>query len=451
MSWVGFGLPRCRFAVLLLILSISRAHGMDLLQAYQQAWKNDATFQASKHAFDAALQSIPQARSGLLPQVSLGGKEGLTHASTTFSGLSPVRRKVRERNWSLRLDQPVFDLSKIYAYGVAKYSVQQAQAKLSEAQSDLIIRVTKAYFDVLVAEEAETAAKKHVSATQQQLDQAQKGFHSGMASVTDVYEAKARLELARSQAISAANDVDDSCAELQKITNEWPAKLQGLRSKVLIPQPLPDDLQAWMRRASKSNPRVEEKRAELAADDEQVKRMRAGYLPTVDLSASYGGNYSSDNLSSPEDYSTRYRSWELDLQVNMPLYSGGATSSRVTQAIDRKSQTESELDAARRQAATDARRAFSGVKNGLARVSALKSSLQSSQSAVKGNEVGYRFGLRINTDVLNSQDQVFKTLHELIKARYDTLLEGLKLKAAVGTLSDADLTAINSLLTRAEE
>ena len=426
------------------------AQATDLLQIYRMAQRNDPTFQAARHAFVAALQAIPQARAGLLPNVGLEGSDGLTRASTAFSDLAPVDRRIHTCTWTRRLAQPVFNLEKFDAYRQSRFAVQRARAQLAQAQADLILRVARAYFNVLVAQEEVTAAQAQVSATRQQLGQAQRGYRAGTAAVTDVYEAKARLALARSQAVAAANDLEDRRAELQKITNAWPATLAALKSTAVIPVPLPDEPSAWMRQARERNPAVQAQQAALSEATAAISRARAGYLPTVDLVASYGDNYSSGNLTNPVNYSTRYRSGEVDLRVVMPLYAGGATQSKVAEAVAKREQAASALEAARRRAATEARQAFAGIKNGLAQIAALQSSLRSGESAVTGNEVGYRLGLRINLDVLNAQEQMYVTLRDLAKARYDTLLQGLKLKAAAGSLSEADLVTLNALLAGGE-
>ncbi|MGA7180287.1 MAG: TolC family outer membrane protein [Thiobacillaceae bacterium] len=429
----------------LLALSLP-VQASDLLRIYQTAQANDPTFQAARHAFDAAAQKLPQARAGLLANASLNGNDGRTHASTEFSGVSPVTRDIRNWTWTLQLNQPVVHLENLYSYRESGYLVEQAQAQFEQARADLILRVAQAYFDVLVAQEAVTAADAQVSAMQEQLAQTQHGYTAGTSAVTDVDEAKSRFELARFQAVSAANELDAKRSELQKITGEWPGTLAGFQAAKVIPQPTPDDPQAWIGQAKNDNPAVHAQQAALKAAEAEISRSRSGHLPTLDLTASYGGNYSSDNLTNPVDYSTLYKSWQAGLQLAIPIYAGGATSSKVVEAMAKREQSAAELEAARRQAATDARQAFEGIKNGLAQVDALESALRSGQSAVKGNVVGYRVGLRINSDVLNAQQQVYTTLHDLAKARYDTLFQGLKLKAAAGNLSEADVGTINALL-----
>ena len=136
------------------------------------------------------------------------------------------------------------------------------------------------------------------------------------------------------------------------------------------------------------------------------------------------------------------------MQVTVPLFAGGSTNSKVTEAIANKNRAEAQLEIAKRQAATDARQAYSGIINGLAQIEALESAVDSSASAVEGNKQGYKFGIHINIDILNAERQLYTAKRDLIKARYDTLIQGLKLKAAVGTLTEADVAGINQLLVK---
>jgi outer membrane protein len=203
-----------------------------------------------------------------------------------------------------------------------------------------------------------------------------------------------------------------------------------------------------MDHARTDNASVRAQTAALAAAKVDIKKNRSDYLPTIDLTSSYGSNYASNSLTTPNDYATRSKSLQIGLQVNIPLYSGGMTNARVSEAVANAGKARADLEAASRQAATDAQQAFAGVVNGLAQIDALNSAVESGESAVKGNRAGYHLGIRINLDVLNAEQQLYAAKKDLAKARYDTLLQGLKLKAAAGNLEEADLLGINDFLVR---
>lgn len=433
-------------SVFLLCGVVSVAKAGDLLQVYRSAQRNDPTFRAAQADFAAASQQLPQARAGLLPKVNLSAGEDESLGTSTFDNQSSVGRRIHTWNWTLKLDQPLIKLDRYYAYRESGFAVAQARARLALAQSKLILRVAKAYFGVLTAKEGLKAAKARVMAMRQQLARARHGFRAGLAAVTDVYEAKSRVELARAQVLEALNKLSDRRAALQKITGTWPTALAALKMTAVIPQPMPDNLSDWIQNASRNNPAVLAGEAALAAATAEVARQRAGYLPSVDLTASYGRNYSSGNLTTLQDYSSQSKSWQVGVRVVVPLFAGGATNAAVSGALAKRDGALARLQGARRQAAMEARQAFSGIESGVARTRALRASLLAAKKAVKGNAVGYRLGIRTNTDVLKAQEQLYATLHDLAKARYDTLFQGLKLKAAVGSLSVHDLERLDALL-----
>jgi outer membrane protein len=135
-------------------------------------------------------------------------------------------------------------------------------------------------------------------------------------------------------------------------------------------------------------------------------------------------------------------------QFAMPIFEGGINSSKIRESLANRDKLAAQLEETRRKAGADARQAYADVLNGLTQIEALQSAVESGESAVKGNQAGYKRGIRINSDVLNAQQQLFSTKRDLVKARYDTLLAGLKLKASVGDLTEADVMGINQLLMR---
>ena len=344
------------------------------------------------------------------------------------------------------MTQPLLRADTIYAYKESGYLVEQAEAQYAQAKQDLLVRVAQAYFAVNVATDAIGAADAQVAALEEQLAQVTRGVKLGTHSQTDTDDTKSRLGSARSQRVSAQNDLESARAELEKIVGARIENLATLQPELTPPPPSPADPRSWMDQARNANPAVIAQHAALEAARQDIKRNRAGHLPTLDLVANVGSNYASHSLTTPDDFSTRATQHEVGVQLNVPIYSGGAINSKVREATATMLKAESDLEAASRQAATDAQQAYAGVMNGLAQVEALNTAVESGQSAVKGNRAGYRLGIRINVDVLNAQQQLFSAERDLSKARYETLLQGLKLKAATGSLSEADLMAVNAML-----
>lgn len=177
-----------------------------------------------------------------------------------------------------------------------------------------------------------------------------------------------------------------------------------------------------------------------------VRRNRAEYLPTLDLTASHGKSHSSGSLTTPADYTTAVTSQQAGVQLNFPIFAGGGTSARVSEAIANKSKARADMETARRQVAADARQAYAGIENGLSQVEALESTVDSSRNSVKGNRAGFGLGIRMNSDVLNAEQQLYTAQRDLAKARYDTLFQGFKLKAAAGILAEPDVAEVSAQL-----
>lgn len=433
-------------AVAAFIAGTGPAQAEDLLDIYRKAQHRDAVFEAARHAMEAAAEKVPQARAALLPTLSLNGNNGRQKGDASFSSAPYVDRQVRSSGASLQLSQPIFRFGSWIAYEQADAQVRQSAAQFAQVEQELILRVAQAYFDVLVAQESVTVAVSQLNAVEQQLGLAKRNYEVGMATVTDVHEAKSRFDLARAQRISAVNEHDSRQAELERILGEAPGPLAFLRKDAVLPHPQPADMSAWLSGARDAHPLVRIQQAAQEVAEKEVEKSRAGHLPTLDLTASYGSNFSSGSMTSPADIATRSRSAQVGLQLSIPVFSGGGTNSRVREAASNLSKAGAELEAARRQAVALARQAFAGVTNGHAQIEALASAVESSKSSVDANKIGYKIGTRINIDVLNAEQQFFAAQRDLVKARTETLMQGLRLKAATGSLAEADVEALNRLL-----
>jgi len=421
-------------------------YATDLMQVYGQAQANDAVFESAGFTLQAAQEKVPQARSALLPSLGVNGDTSETRGGTTYTGTPEVTRSYKSYAWTLQLTQPVFRAEYYEAYDASKALAEQAVAQYAQAKQDLIVRVAQAYFDVVVAEEAVDAAAAQVRALNEQQQAANRSFSGGVASITDVDDSRSRAALADAQRVAAVDDLDSKLAALQAITGTEPVALAILDPDATPPNPEPKEVRSWVDEARQSNLNVIAARAAVDAAEFELKRTQALRLPNVDLIAAYGGNYSSGNIINPSNYASRVRDGQVSLQLSMPLLDGGGFKAQVHEARAKHRKAEAELDVAQRQAALDARQAYAGVLNGLAQVEALKAAVAAGANSVRGNRIGYGLGIRINSDVLNSEQQLYSARRDLAKARYDTLLQGLKLKAAAGELGQEDLRAINRML-----
>jgi outer membrane protein len=425
-----------------------QAHAADLLEIYHQAQANDPTFAVAFHGYEAAQEKFPQARAGNLPTVNLTGNRNFTDAQASFNGSAPAKQGVYAWTWAVQLTQPIMRPQNILAYYESEAQVESAAAEFAQAEQDMILRVAQAYFDVLVAQETVASAEVQLQAMQEQGVVARRGYELGTASITDSDEARAKADQARAQLIAARNDLEDKLTEIEKLTGKPVEMLAGLKPAVVMPKPEPFDVSPWVEQAKDNNPTVRAQFSALRAAGFTVTKAKAENFWTLDFVGSYGANYSSGNLSIPTPYETRIKSSVAGIQFTVPIFAGGLNSSHLREAVANQGKLSAQLEEARRKAGADARQAYAGIINGVAQAEALQSAVESGESSVKGNQAGYKLGLRINSDVLNAQQQLFVSKRDLAKAKYDTLLQGLKLKAAAGVLSEMDVQAINGLFGR---
>lgn len=423
---------------------VTASHAADLMQVYREAQENDAAFAAARHTAEAGREKLPQGRAGLLPNVGLSANTVWNENDIAFhNGHTLGKPRFNSNGYQLTLSQPLFRWQNWVAYDQSKLQVAQAEANLAQARQDLILRTAQAYFDVLNAGENLTAVRANKAAIVQQLELAKKSFEVGTATITDTHEAQARFDLANAQEIAAESDLEVKRRTLQAIIAKEPGTLAGLRKSAELTPPQPSDMNTWVNAAEKDSITVQVAQANADLAAREVDRQRAGHYPTLDLVANYGEakSFASTALGLID---TQYQN--VGLQLNVPLFQGGLVASRQREASANRAAAVSTLENVKRTAALSARQSYLGVANGLAQVRALKAALVSSQSALESNKLGYEVGVRINIDVLNAENQVYVTRRDLAKATFDTLLAQLRLKAAVGALSEDDVAQINALL-----
>jgi len=419
----------------------------DLLQIYREAQNNDATFAAARSTLEAGRERTPQARAGLLPTLSLSGNS-LWNKNDLYlrDGTLPpnlANPRFNSNGYTLTLSQPLFRWQNWVAYDQSKFQVAQAEANFVQAGQDLILRVAQAYFDVLYAQESLKAVQANKKSIGEQLESAKRNFEVGTSTIVDAQEAQARFDLAIAQEIAAESDLEVRQRTLQAIVGKEPGPLAPFRRGAELTPPQPADMKQWAAAAEKDNINVQIQMAAVEIATREVDRQRAGHYPTIDLVANKG---LSTAFASTVGGQLETNFENVGVQLNLPIFQGGAVVSRQSEASANRAAAESTLEQARRNAALQARQQYLGAANGLAQVRALRAALISSQSSLESNRLGFEVGVRINIDVLNADNQVFVTRRDLAKAVLDTLMSQLRLKAAVGTLSEDDVVAANALL-----
>lgn len=414
------------------------AQAADLLQIYKEALANDAQYASARSALTAGREKVVQGRAALLPAIGFSGSNYRNNSSTSLDGApNSIDHTFNSSNYTLSLSQPVFRWVNWEQYAQSKLAVAGSEAQFAQSQLDLIIRVAQAYFDVLAAQDTIDTVQAQKTATAEQLASAKRNFEVGTQTITDTHEAQARYDLILSQEFASRADLDNKRSALQSIIGQAPADLAGLRAGVTLSAPEPAFIAPWIESAEKQNYGVVGAQIALESAKREIAKSRAGHYPTLDavISANRSTTYGSGTNTN-----------SIGVQWNIPLFAGFSVDSHVRESIAMEEKSRNDLETTRRSAAQGARQAYRGVNSGLAQVKALEAAEVSSKSALESNKLGYQVGVRINIDVLNAQQQLYSTQRDLAKARYDTIMNGLRLKSAAGSLKEDDLATVNSLL-----
>lgn len=412
----------------------------DLLDVYRDALVNDPQYASARAEFEAGREFAVQGRAGLLPNIEAVGDVLRNRVdpdgapSQTFTS----------DNFGVELRQPIFRRQNWIVADQGALQTELSTVQFGLAHQDLILRVSEAYFNVLNAQDNLDAVTQLRTAAEEQREIAETSFEVGTVTITDVYEAQSRYDLAVARVIAAESELELSRHNLARIIGREPDELVGFRSGITLEPPTPNRSAEWVAAAETGAFGVQAQQIAREIATLEVDRARAGHYPTVDLVATQAWpNRPTGALSSS---TTRSSDTRVGVVLRLPVFEGGATVSREREAASLLVKADSDLEDARRLAALSARQAYLGVSSGLAEILALRAAEVSSLSSVEANRLGYEVGVRINIDVLNALTQLAETRLSLASARYNTVLSLLRLNAAAGTLSEDDLQTVNALL-----
>lgn len=424
------------------------AQAADLQETYRAAQANDPVFAAARAAQQAGQEKLSQGRSAMLPTVNLNASSTFNDMTTKYDPATPLMTNGNFRYNSsaagVTLVQPLFRQQSWLAYTSGELQALQAEAQFKLAEQDLILRVAQTYFDVLIAQDSLQLVAAQKEAISEQLQQAKRNFEVGSATITDTLEAQARFDLASAQEIAAQNNLEVRRRALQQMINAMPQELNALGAEFKLESPQPADMEKWVDDAQMNSLQLAIAKAGAELAEKDVARNRGGHYPTLDLVANYSKNFANGSTYGP--ISSEIENKSVGVQLNVPLFQGGAVNSRWREAEANHERAKQELENARRGVATQTRQAYLGVVSGIAQVQALQQALASSESALKASKLGQEVGVRTNLDVLNAQQQMFSTRRDLYQAQYNYLVSQLRLKAAVGSLGEEDLGRVNQAL-----
>ena len=430
--------------------ALATGTSQSLVDIYQEAMAHDPTLASALNANQAAQEIIEQAKALYRPTVNLNAGANATRSDIRFLDTSSTNNPFRFQGrsnyegYSYGIDarQPIFRKQNLVQIDQSKIQVSQADKQLALSKQDLILRTTQAYFAVLIAQDKIGLIAAQKTAILSQLDQAKANFDVGTATVTDVNEAQARYDLSVAQEIAAINEYQIATRAIQAITGVIPEKLATVRSDIKTTS-LEQPMAKWLDVATQNNLNLQIQQDTLRLSEQNIKYAQAGHYPTLDAIANYNDNYANGNATGT---GSELKAGVIGLQLQIPLYQGGAVSSRIRQAVYNKQKAQDDVEIARRQVELETQRAYLNLNTSIAQVKAYEQALKSSQSQVDSTKLGYEVGVRTSVDVLNAQQQLFSAKRDLLQARYDYLVNIIRLKAASGVVTEADLADINQQL-----
>lgn len=441
------------------------AQANDLAEVYQRALQNDPQIREAEANRLAAMEAKPQARSLLLPQIEANAgyqdrdAEGSSVFVTTVGGeLLPLTRNTeadtKTDTWDVTLRQSLFRWQNWAGLKRADRTVAQAEVDYQAAHQQLILRTSEAYFNVLAAKDTLTAAEAAHEAFRRQLEQAEKRFEVGLIAITDVQEAKAAFDSATAALILAKRSLANQQEALRELTGDVFDTLNRPSEKVQPVPPDPANEEDWVKLAMDQNLELVSARIGAEITREDISIEQGGHYPTLDLVLTRSNRDATGTLAlidpitgrtfGPNDSTSD--DTVISLQFNLPIYSGGATSSRVRQAEYRHRASRERLERVARETERSTRDAYLGVMSEMARVQSLRQAVASSRVALEATEAGYEVGTRTQVDVLDARRRLFEAETNYARSRYDYLINVLRLQRAAGTLEPDRVARINAQL-----
>lgn len=439
-------------ACLLTIFALS-ANAQDkqhsLLDVYQQALAHDPVLASALSANKAAQEIIEQGKALYRPTVNFSAGATATQSDIRYigTGTNPFSRsegRSSYEGYSYGVDarQPIYRKQNLVQMDQSEVQVSQADKQLHLSQQELILRVTQTYFDVLIAQDKIDLIIAQKAAILSQLEQAKANFEVGTATITDVNEAQARFDLIAAQEIAAVNEHQIAQRAVQAITGELPQRLATVKADIKT-NALDQPMDKWLEVAGQNNLNIQIQQDIAKLAEQEIERQSAGHLPTLDAVASYTNNYSNGSTSG---IGNELKSAVIGLQLQVPIYQGGAITSRTRQAVLNQQKAKDDIEIARRNTELETQRAYLNLNTSIAQVKAYEQALTSSQSQLDSTKLGYEVGVRTSVDVLNAQQQLFSAKRDLLQARYGYLVNIIRLKAASGVVAEPDLADINQQL-----
>ena len=428
---------------------------IDLISLYQEALRNDSLLSSARFQNEAAQELVKQGKSLFLPSITMNAsfdkqnkeRKFLTPNLPSNDLLSGNKANYETYDYGVTLKQPLFDYSAYAEYKKILAQTSLSDKQLIKTQQDLIFRISKAYFETLLAKDQVDLFQYQRAAIQEQLSKAEAQFEAGLISVTDINEAKTKKALIEAQQISAVQKLKIKKREIQIITGKLPGKLTPLNPVIIFTEidNLADD---WITIAQENNLELQIKKDEIKIAESEIDSRRSGHYPTIDAIASRSRNWDKGGYpyGATKNQGMRSYSDTIGVEISIPIFSGGMTSSRVREAVLLKSKLEEDQDYLRKEIELKVRDYYLSLQTNFAEIKAYQQAMIAATLQLESTQLGFQEGLRNSVEVLDAQQILFNAKLNTLEARYNYIMNFINLKLSVGMLSIADLDEINQYL-----
>lgn len=440
------------FVGLLLANSVTTSFALNLSETMDLAQRYDTTFQAAYANYLAVTEASSQSTAAILPQIGLNafiqrGNNRTNRDATATAPSSTFTSKNNSDGYSINLKQVVYDKTVFDSLAQSDAIVAKALADLESAKQDTIIRVANAYFDVLTAIDNLETANAEKKAIGKQLEQSKERFNVGLSAITDVKEQQASYDIATADEIIATNNLSNSRETLRVIINTYPDNLEIVEADIPLAIPEPMDIDAWQKKSLRNNFSLLSAKYTVDAAQSAYDGSKGGHYPTLGINASYGVvNSEARNFSGFAFPANESTDGKIILSLDIPIYSGGFTSSTVRQKLSELDQSKALHEQEKRRTIALARSSYLSLEADIAQVKARKQAVISTQTSLDATIAGYDAGTRTSVDVLLSQRLLYSSQRDYTVARHAYITNSLELKRVAGTLTFTDVDEINKWL-----
>ncbi len=427
---------------LLLLATIQPGFSQDILDTYQLALESEPDYKSAYLNQYATAEIKSQSIARMLPNLSLtanSSRDRLHNKKQTFQRAGT--QYFWNNTFTVNLVQPVFHWEHWVQLSQADNKIAQAEAQFQSQSQALIVKTVSAYFNILAAQDNLDFTIAEKKAIEKQLEQAKQRFEVGMIAITDVHESQAAYDQARADEIEAENLLDDEKENLREIIGDSHIELAPLLEQIDLNLPEPADISSWANSATTNNFSLIAQLNQTEVARKEITLQQSGHLPTLDIVANYGMQ---DNTST---FGLRGDTQSVGVQLNVPLFEGGAVSSRSKQARYEYQKQQQNLIKVKRTILRQVKNAYRGVTSSYSRVQALKATVKSAEVALQTTEAGFEVGTRTMVDVLAEQRNLYRAKRDYARSRYDFLINSIKLKEAAGSLNSADVYQVNQYVS----